>query len=107
MRGRCEQRRDELAALGVRAYPGLVYPHKAGMAEWLNGWALDYAEATPEVVPSATFYPEPGAVEYVTAARSRGVPGSSRPTCRSVATTRATRCSTRSGEPLPMLGFRS
>ena len=49
----------------MRAYPGLVYPHKAGMAEWLNDWALDYAEATPEVVPSATFFPEPGAAAYV------------------------------------------
>jgi predicted TIM-barrel fold metal-dependent hydrolase len=67
-----EERREELRKLGVRAYPGLVYPHKAGMAEWLNGWALDYAAATPEVVPSATFYPEPSAVEYVADAVERG-----------------------------------
>ena len=67
-----EQRRAELAALGVRAYPGLVYPHKAGMAEWLTDWALEYAESTPEVVPSATFFPEPGAGEYVAAALARG-----------------------------------
>jgi uncharacterized protein len=67
-----EERRAELAVLGVRAYPGLVYPHKAQMAEWLTGWALDYAEATPEVVPSATFYPEQGAREYTSAAIERG-----------------------------------
>jgi predicted TIM-barrel fold metal-dependent hydrolase len=42
------------------------------MAEWLNGWALDYAAATPEVVPSATFFPEPGAPAYVARAADRG-----------------------------------
>ncbi len=67
-----EQRRERLQALGVRAYPGLVYPHKADMAEWLNGWALDYAAATPEVVPSATFFPEPDAVGYVSRALDGG-----------------------------------
>jgi hypothetical protein len=68
-----EQRRAELQALGVRAYPGLVYPHKPGMAEWLNAWARDYAAATPEVVPSATFFPEPEAVTYVSRALDAGV----------------------------------
>jgi hypothetical protein len=67
-----EQRRAELKALGVRAYPGLVYPHKPGMAEWLSGWALDYAEATAEVVPSATFFPEPGVMAYVSRSLERG-----------------------------------
>lgn len=67
-----EQRREELRRLGVRAYPGLVYPHKPEMAQWLNGWALEYAAATPEVVPSATFYPEPGANACVVEAISRG-----------------------------------
>jgi uncharacterized protein len=66
------ERRAELAELGVRAYPGLVYPHKAGMAEWLTDWALDYAGQTPEVVPSATFFPEPGAGQYVAGALARG-----------------------------------
>jgi hypothetical protein len=66
-----EQRRNELRRLGVRAYPGLVYPHKPAMAEWLNGWALDYAETTLEVVPSATFFPEPGAASYVQRALDR------------------------------------
>ena len=67
-----DERRHELQQLGVLAYPGLVYPHKAEMAEWLNGWALDYAAATPEVVPSATFYPEPGAAAYVAQALELG-----------------------------------
>ena len=48
---------DELRRLGVRAYPGLVYPHKPGMAGWLNDFALEHAAAVPEVVPSATFFP--------------------------------------------------
>jgi predicted TIM-barrel fold metal-dependent hydrolase len=67
-----EERRKELQTLGVLGYPGLVYPHKAEMAQWLNGWALDYAAATPEVVPSATFFPEPGAVSYVERAIESG-----------------------------------
>ena len=67
-----EARRAELQRLGVRAYPGLVYPHKPEMAQWLTDWALDYAAATPEVVPSATFYPEPGVNAYVAQAISRG-----------------------------------
>lgn len=67
-----EERREKLRSLGVRAYPGLVYPHKPGMAEWLSDWALDYAAQTPEVVPSATFYPEPDAAAYVTRALESG-----------------------------------
>ncbi len=35
-----EQRRLELLrGWGVRAFPSLVYPHKPGMAAWLNEWA--------------------------------------------------------------------
>ena len=62
----------ELRRLGVRAYPGLVYPHKAGMAAWLNDFALAHATEVPEVVPSATFFPEPEAVGYVGDAVRRG-----------------------------------
>ena len=32
-----------LRALGVRAIPALAYPHKAGMAAWLNDWCADFA----------------------------------------------------------------
>jgi hypothetical protein len=67
-----QTRVDTLRGLGVLAFPGLVYPHKPGMAEWLNGWAAEFAAATPGCVPSATFYPEPGAPEYVRAAVERG-----------------------------------
>lgn len=61
-----------LREMGVRAFPALVYPHKPGMAEWLNGWALDFAARTPGCVPTATFYPEPDAERYVGEALAAG-----------------------------------
>ena len=61
-----------LRELGVRAFPALVYPHKPGMAKWLNGWALDFAAGTPGSVPTATYYPEPDAVAYVGEALDAG-----------------------------------
>ena len=33
--------------LGVRAFPTLPYPHKAGMAAWLNDWSAEFAAAPP------------------------------------------------------------
>ncbi len=56
----------------VRRFTSLAYPHKAGMAEWLNGWTLDFAARTPGCAPSATFFPEPEASRYVAAAIERG-----------------------------------
>lgn len=67
-----EERLKALETLGVRAFPALVYPHKPGMAEWLNAWARDFAAATPGCVPSGTFYPEPGAADYVRKALELG-----------------------------------
>ena len=61
-----------LEALGVRAFPSLIYPHKAGMAEWLNGWAAGFAQATPGCLQTATFFPEPGVDRYVAEALERG-----------------------------------
>jgi uncharacterized protein len=69
-----EERLKTLDSLGVRAFPALVYPHKPGMAAWLNEWARDFAEATPGCVPSGTFYPEPGASAYVREALELGTP---------------------------------
>ena len=51
----------------------MLYPHKPGMAEWLNAWAADFAARTPECLHTATFFPEPGCA-YV-GGRSRGGPG--------------------------------
>jgi hypothetical protein len=61
-----------LERLGVRAYPSLLYPHKPGMAESLNQWALDFAARTPGCLPTATFYAEPDAPRYVAAALAGG-----------------------------------
>ena len=67
---------DRLAVLdrlGVRAFPTLPYPHKAGMAAWLNDWSAAFAAAHPQVLSSATFFPEPEAPRYVAEALDRGV----------------------------------
>lgn len=66
------ERLQLLRDLGVRAFPALVYPHKPGMADWLSNWALDFAATQPDVVPTATFYPEPAAGEYVARSLERG-----------------------------------
>lgn len=63
---------QRLRGLGVRAFPSLVYPHKPGMAEWLNDWAAGFAAATPECVQTATFYPEAGVDGYVARALEGG-----------------------------------
>ncbi|MFF1693722.1 amidohydrolase family protein [Streptomyces sp. NPDC058257] len=60
-----DQRLAILREFGVRAFTSMVYPHKAGMAEWLNGWAVDFARRTPDCLHTATFFPEPGAQAYV------------------------------------------
>jgi hypothetical protein len=66
------QRLERLAGWGVRAFPSLVYPHKPGMAEWLNGWAAQFAAATPACLHSATFFPEPEVDRYVAEAVEGG-----------------------------------
>jgi hypothetical protein len=67
-----DQRVALLRELGVRAFPALAYPHKPGMAQWLNGWTLELAGRTPGCLPSATFFPEPDAGAYVRAALAAG-----------------------------------
>ena len=66
------QRLDTLRAFGVRAFTSLVYPHKPDMAAWLNQWAAQFAADTPDCLSTATFFPEPGAAEYVAAAVDGG-----------------------------------
>jgi hypothetical protein len=61
-----------LRAFGVRAFSALLYPHKPGMASWLNAWAADFAARTPDALHSATFFPEPGAADYVASAIGAG-----------------------------------
>lgn len=68
-----EQRRlDTLRDFGVLAFSSLVYPHKPGMAAWLNQWAAQFAAQTPDCLSTATFFPEPEAPEYVAAAIAGG-----------------------------------
>ncbi|WP_329118275.1 amidohydrolase family protein [Streptomyces sp. NBC_01353] len=54
-----------LREFGVLAFTSMLYPHKAGMAPWLNGWAADFAARTPDCLHTATLYPEPDATAYV------------------------------------------
>jgi predicted TIM-barrel fold metal-dependent hydrolase len=68
-----DERLAILRELGVIAFAPLVYPHKPGMAAWLNDWVREFAAATPEAVPTATMYPEPEAVSYVDDALSGGI----------------------------------
>ena len=62
--------RSPSAGLGVWAVPALTYPHKPGMAHWLNDWSADFATAGARRRPLGTLYPEPGVCEYVAAVRS-------------------------------------
>jgi len=64
-RGTHEERVEQLRSFGVRRFPTLPYAHKPGVAAYLNGWARGFADDVPESLWSATFYPEPEAVEYV------------------------------------------
>lgn len=66
------QRLERLEQLGVRAFPSLLYPHKPGMAQGLNTWAREFAAETDGCVSSGTFFPEPGAADYVRAALEAG-----------------------------------
>jgi predicted TIM-barrel fold metal-dependent hydrolase len=68
-----EERLAVLDQLGVRAFPTLPYPHKPGMAAWLNDWSAEFAAGRPQVLASATFFPEPGVDGYVARALDRGV----------------------------------
>ena len=61
-----------LRAFGVRTFSALLYPHKPGMAAWLNSWAAGFAAQTPDALHSATFFPEPGAGAYVEEAIGAG-----------------------------------
>ena len=67
-----ETRLKTLRELGVLRFAPLVYPHKPGMAEWLTSWALEFAQRVPDAVPTATFYPEPGAASVVDSALRAG-----------------------------------
>ncbi|WP_434975536.1 amidohydrolase family protein [Streptomyces mesophilus] len=60
-----DERVRRLRDFGVRAFTAMVYPHKPGMAAWLNSWAGEFAARTPDCLHTGTFYPEPGAAAEV------------------------------------------
>jgi hypothetical protein len=61
-----------LGELGVLAHTALVYPHKPGMAEWLNDWGVGFAQDNGGCVQTGTFYPESDVDSYVARALERG-----------------------------------
>ncbi|HYJ76211.1 MAG TPA: amidohydrolase, partial [Kineosporiaceae bacterium] len=67
-----EERLAVLRRLGVTTFAPLVYPHRPGMAAWLNDWVLEFADRTPGALPTATFYPDPDVGSYMTRAVERG-----------------------------------
>ncbi|WP_217206976.1 amidohydrolase family protein [Streptomyces sp. AC550_RSS872] len=71
-RAKEEERTALLRQFGVRAFTSMLYPHKPGMASWLNGWAADFARRTPDCLHTATLYPEPGVEAYVQEAVEAG-----------------------------------
>ncbi|KAB2976569.1 amidohydrolase [Streptomyces sp. SS1-1] len=67
-----DERASLLRDFGVRAFTAMLYPHKPGMARWLNGWAVDFARRTPDCLHTATLFPEPGVETYVREAVDAG-----------------------------------
>jgi uncharacterized protein len=67
-----QQRLETVRAFGLRAIPSLTYPHKPGMATWLNAWCTDFARRVPDAVHSATLFPEDGVTGYVEQALNAG-----------------------------------
>nr|WP_062335462.1 amidohydrolase family protein [Herbidospora sakaeratensis] len=61
-----------LREFGVVAFTSMIYPHKPGMAAWLNTWAREFAAATPGCARTATFFPEESAGAYVREALESG-----------------------------------
>jgi len=68
-----DERLAHLRAMGVRAFPSLVYAHKPAMAAWLNEWAREFAAEHSDVIATATFFPEPDVTSYVEIALGSGV----------------------------------
>ncbi len=67
-----DERVRRLEAMAVRAFTSLCYPHKPGMAAWLNAWCAAFASRVPGCVPSATFFAEPSADRDVAEALDGG-----------------------------------
>lgn len=68
-----EERVEILRGFGLRRFSTMPYAHKPGVAGYLNEWSREFAASVPEVISSATFYPEPDAGAYVAAEVAAGV----------------------------------
>ncbi|MEU9805874.1 amidohydrolase family protein [Mycobacterium sp. NPDC050853] len=66
------ERVTTLRQFGVLRFTSLIYAHKPQMAAWLNQWAAQFAAQTPDCIHTATFFPEPNAVDYVREAIEAG-----------------------------------
>lgn len=67
------ERVEILRSFGVKRFSTMPYAHKPGVAGFLNEWSAEFAADVPEVLWSATFYPEPEAAGYVGELIERGV----------------------------------
>ncbi|MFD8307226.1 amidohydrolase family protein [Streptomyces sp. NPDC059690] len=67
-----EERVALIRGFGARAFTAMLYPHKPGMARWLNSWAADFAGRTPDCLHTSTLFPEAGVEDYVREALDAG-----------------------------------
>ncbi|WP_031097240.1 amidohydrolase family protein [Streptomyces sp. NRRL S-15] len=67
-----DERLALLRSFGVLRFTSMLYPHKAGMAAWLNSWAAAFAARVPDCLHTATFFPEEGVETYVREAVEAG-----------------------------------
>lgn len=67
-----EERVALIREFGVRGFTAMLYPHKPGMAQWLNSWAVDFAGRVPDCLHTSTLFPEPGVETYVREAVDAG-----------------------------------
>ncbi len=72
-RGSQDERIEQLRAFGVRRFSTLPYAHRPGIAGYLNEWSEQFARQVPEVIWSATLFPEPEAAAYISDLVARGV----------------------------------
>ena len=71
-RSEVPERLATLRELGVRGFSALAYAHRPDMAADLNRWTLEFAARTPGCLRSATFFPEPGVLDYTRDALAAG-----------------------------------
>lgn len=59
-----DARLQTLRDMGISRFPTLNYAHRPNMAAWLNEYSAQMAAKNPDVIHSATFFPEDSAAEY-------------------------------------------